>query len=359
MAIVTRAAVASGVGQPLVIDEVDLRSPGPGEVLVQMKASGLCHTDLSIIEGKFPVPLPAILGHEGAGIVLECGDGVTLAKAGDHVILNNLLHCGECRPCRSGRTSFCEAQLQPREPAFTWRGQSLRGGVSSFAAHTVVHEQQLSIIPTDMPFASASLVPCGVLTGTGAVWNDAQVDPGSSVIVFGLGSIGLNVIQAARLAGAARIIAADTNPAKEGPARQFGATDFVNPSGPVLLEEQVERLLGGKLDYAFECVGNPALLARATAMVSPYHGVCMAVGIAGHDQTITLPASTFYFGRTVRGTFIGDGNPREQTPKIIEHYCAGDLKIDELVTHRLPFEQINEGFELMRAGEAIRTVILF
>ncbi|MET0376106.1 MAG: alcohol dehydrogenase catalytic domain-containing protein, partial [Rhizorhabdus sp.] len=317
MAITTRAAIAVGKGEPLVVEEVELRDPRPGEVIVESRASGLCHTDLSIVDGVFPVPLPCIAGHEGAGIVRQCGAGVTLVRPGDHVIVNNAYHCGQCPPCRRGKTSFCERAMQADQLPFRWRGEPLRalGGAGSFAAHCVVAEDKLTVIPEDVPFEAAALVPCGVMTGTGAVWNVARVEPGSTVVVFGLGSIGLNVVQAARLSGAARIVAIDTNPAKEAVGRTFGATEFVNPralSEPV--DRHVAALLGGPADYAFECIGNVDLLALAVSMVSPYWGTCLAVGIPPHDAAITLPGSTFYFGRTVRGTFLGDNNPLTDTP---------------------------------------------
>jgi S-(hydroxymethyl)glutathione dehydrogenase/alcohol dehydrogenase len=365
MSTITQAAIALGHNQPLVIEEVILRDPLPGELLIQMKASGLCHTDLSVMEGKFPHPLPAILGHEGAGIVLACGPGVTTAQPGDHVTLSNLPHCGHCRPCTLGRASFCAdmVPLQSAPSAFTWRGgQTLPtfSRVASFAAHTVVRQDQVSVIPKDVPFESAALVACGVMTGMGAALNDARIDAGSTVVVVGMGSIGLNVLQAARLAKAERIIAVDLHNDKEAIARQFGATDFVvskNLGQP--LSQHLIALLGAPADFVFECVGNTALLADLAQASNPFYGVCLAVGVPPFDQQIHLPATTFYFGRTIRGTMIGDGNFLEEAPKIMAWYQNGEIELDALVSNRLPLSRINEGFDLMKTGKAIRSVIVY
>jgi S-(hydroxymethyl)glutathione dehydrogenase/alcohol dehydrogenase len=362
MSILTRAAVARDNSSPLTIEQVTLRAPRSKEVLIEMKASGLCHTDLSIMQGCFPFPLPAILGHEGAGIVRALGSDVTRVKEGDHVILNNLIHCGECVACRKGIVTGCVLRAQLDSAPFEWNGEPLRtlSGIASFAEHTVIREEQVTVIPQDVPFASAAVVPCGVMTGAGAVWNDARVEAGSSVIVFGMGSIGLNVVQAAKVAGALRIVAVDLNAGKEQVARLFGATDFVNPGSlDISLKEHLTACLDGIADYAFECVGNVDVLAQAVDLVDPFTGVCLAVGVPPHDQSITLPASTFYLGRTLRGTHIGDGNPLEDTPKIVSDYQNGAFKLDELVTHTLSLDRINEGFDLMRSGQSIRAVVLY
>ncbi len=364
MSITTRAAIAPGLNEPLLVEEVQLRTPEGREVLVQMKASGLCHTDLSVMEGKFPIELPAILGHEGAGIVVECGPDVTLVRPGDHVVLNNTPHCGECSPCLSGKTSFCIKMIEDagRPSPFTWRGKPLRsmGACATFSAHTVILEDRLTTIDASVPLESAALVPCGVMTGTGAALNVAKVEAGSSVLVFGLGSIGLSVLQASAIAGAKTIIALDLNPAKEAVARQFGATHFINPSiEPESVNAQVKAILGGTADYAFDCVGHPAIVAQAIALVSPYWGTVVAVGITPADQNLTIPASAFYFGRTLRGTLIGDWNPQAGTRQIIDWYQQGKLKIDELITHRIALDDINAGFDLMKSGVPIRTVICY
>lgn len=369
-----RAAIAVEHDQPLRVETVTLRAPGPGEVLVQLKASGLCHTDLSVISGAFPSPLPTILGHEGAGVVVETGAGVTAVAAGDPVVVNNFPHCGRCRGCRSGRTNFCEAvrELARTPSPFTWRGEPLNrmSQAASFATHTVVRADQVTPIPASVPFASAALVPCGVLTGLGAVRHRADVEPGSSVVVFGLGSIGLNVVQAARISGAARIVAVDTNPAKLRLGREFGATDVVDASGPaspsdvaasdaMAVTRQVKQLLAGPADFAFECVGDTGLIEQALALVNPYWGVCVAVGIAPHDQRISLPASSFHLGRSLLGTSIGDGNALVDIPLALGWYADGSLKLDELVTHRFGLDEINDGVDALVSGRAVRPVVLY
>lgn len=357
-----RAAVANGLNQPLTIEEVDLREPEAGEVLVQMKASGICHTDLSVLEGNFPLSLPRILGHEGAGVVLACGEGVTTVKPGDHVLLNTNPECGVCPTCQSQKTNFCTETLVAKHSVspFSRQGEPLdrMSHSTSFATHTVLKEYFVSPIPADVPFQSACLVGCGVMTGIGAVIFNAKVDAGSSVVVWGMGSIGLNAVQGARLAGAKRIVAIDMNPAKESVARLFGATDFV-AAGAVegSIVAHLQALLGGPADYAFECVGNVNLIAAATEVVNPFWGVTVAVGVPPHMHEIKLPAPTFYFGRSLKGTFIGNGKPRTDAPKIIQWYQDKKVLLDELVTHRITLDQINEGFDLMRSHKGIRCVI--
>lgn len=360
----TRAAIAPGNGERLIIDEIEVRAPLAGEVLVAMKASGLCHTDLSAMEGKFPVKLPAVLGHEGSGVVVECGPGVIGVAPGDNVILNNTAHCGECRPCQSGRTGFCATMaMDTRAPSpFTWRGEPLgrMGPAASFAAHTIIDAGRLTRFDDSVTHEVAALIPCGVMTGYGAVHHVAKVEAGSSVLVFGMGSIGLNVLQASRLAGASQIIAIDTNPAKQTVARAFGATHFLNPGeAGDPLDKRVKSLLSGYADHAFDCVGHPAVVRQAMGLVNPYWGVMVAVGIAPVGQEVTLPTSTFYVGRTMRGTFMGDCNPVTDTPKILQHYRDGKLAIDALITHRIALDEINTGFDLMKSGQAVRTVVIF
>ena len=364
MGIRTRAAIALGNGAPLILDDIEVRAPQPGEVLVEMKASGLCHTDLSAMEGKFPVKLPAVLGHEGAGVVVECGPGVTRVAPGDRVILNNTAHCGECRPCKSERTGYCATMaVDARSPSpFTWRGEPLgrMGPASSFSAHTIIDQGRLTGFDADIAYETASLIPCGVMTGYGAVRNVAKVEAGSSVLVFGMGSIGLNVLQACKLAGASAIIAIDTNPAKEGVARAFGATHFLNPDeAGEPLDKRIKSLLSGLADHAFDCVGHPAIVRQAVSLVNPYWGVMVAVGIAPVGQEMSLPTSAFYYGRAMHGTFMGDCNPVADTPKVLELYREGRLAIDTLITHRISLDEINTGFDLMKSGQSIRTVVVF
>lgn len=359
------AAVAPATGEPLVVESVEVRAPESHEVLVQMKASGLCHTDFSMMTGDFPgVALPAVLGHEGAGVVLECGKDVDGVQPGDHVILSNIAHCGVCASCRTGKSSFCAetAKAGSRRPVYTWRGKEIAsaGVVASFAGHSVLPAGNLIKIPNDMPFDSAALVPCGVITGMGAVLASAEVSEGSTVVAIGMGSVGLNVIQGARIAGAARIIAVDTNSSKEEVAKRFGATDFLQPIATEnTLADQVTELLSGPADYSFECVGNARLIEQALAMVHPFSGVCVAVGIAPGGSELTLPASTFWMGRRLQGTFLGNVNPLTDIPRIVDWYRDGTVLLDELVTHRLNHANINDGFDLVSSGRAVRTVVVY
>jgi S-(hydroxymethyl)glutathione dehydrogenase/alcohol dehydrogenase len=357
-----RAAVAQGDGSPLVIDEVELRDPEPDELLVELRATGLCHTDLSSAHGQFPAPRPGILGHEGAGVVVEIGSDVTGIAPGDHVVLHNAPRCGRCGPCRSGRTGFCEdlIAMSRQPPAFTWRGEPL-GSMSraaSFATHTVIPSRQVTVMPSDVPFASAALIPCGVMTGFGAVNVVAGVRPGDTVVVVGLGSIGLNAVQSAVMAGAGRVVAIDTNAGKEPVARAFGATDFVDPStvdGP--LAKHIRRIVGGWPDHAFECVGIASLLPTVLSLVHPYYGVCVAVGLPPQDQVFSLPVSAFATGRSLLGTFVGDGDPNRDVPLVLEAYRDGRFKLDELVTEERAFEDLPAALERLSTSTGIRTVV--
>jgi S-(hydroxymethyl)glutathione dehydrogenase/alcohol dehydrogenase len=359
-----RAAITQGNGAPLLVDEVELRAPNPDELLVEMRATGLCHTDVSAAHGAWPAPHPGILGHEGAGVVLEAGADVAGVVPGDHVVLHNIPHCGQCGPCHSGRTGFCEdlITMSKQPPAFTWRGEPL-GSLSraaSFATHTVIPARQVTVMPKDVPFPSAALIPCGVMTGYGAVTVVAGVRPGSTAVVVGLGSIGMNAVQAAALAGAARIVAVDTNAGKESLARAFGATDFVNPStvdGPLV--KHVRKLLGGWPDYAFECVGIATLLPTVLGLVHPYYGVCVAVGLPPQDQAFTIPVSSLSTGRSLHGTFIGDGNPNRDIPMILEAYRDGRYKLDELVTREHVLDELPEALESLSASGGIRSVVTY
>jgi S-(hydroxymethyl)glutathione dehydrogenase/alcohol dehydrogenase len=358
------AAVVPSTGSALIVEPVTVRPPQSHEVLVEMKASGLCHTDLSLIRDDFPGPgYPAVFGHEGAGVVLECGTDVDGVVPGDRVILTNTPHCGECASCRTGRTAFClESLTTARTVPYTWRGADLpsAGVVASFATHSVLPAGQLVKIGPDIPFEVAALVPCGVVTGVGAALTTAKVTEGATAVVIGLGSIGLNVIQGARLAKASRIVAVDTNPAKEDVARRLGATDFVDPrAGRGSLSEEVTALLGAPADYAFECAGRPQLLAEAISSVNPFWGVCVAAGIAPRSEQLTLPATAFWMGRTLLGTLLGNMNPLVDIPRILDWYRSGDLLLDELVTTRLDHADINTGFDLMAGSQVIRSVVMY
>ena len=360
-----RAAIALEVNKPLEIVQVELGAPQQGEVLVQMKASGICHSDLHVLEGHLPRKFPIIMGHEGAGIVVECGPGVTMVKPGDHVIPCVIAHCGECDYCQSGRTHLCRKFMTARArpfSRFTYKGAPVTAlsNLGTFAEYAVLPEIYVAKIRNDAPLDTVCYVGCGVVTGVGAVINTAKVQPGASVAVFGTGGIGLNAIQGAKMAGAAQIIAVDTNAAKEAPAREFGATHFVNPansnSGVV---DRIRELSGGGVDFSFECVGIPALMRQALECTEPAWGVCTLVGIAEQGKEISVPPGYFIFGRTLRGCLMGGARGRIDLPKMVDWYMKGMIKVDELITHRMPLEEINHGFDLMRQGKSIRSVVIY
>jgi S-(hydroxymethyl)glutathione dehydrogenase/alcohol dehydrogenase len=367
----TRAAVAYQAGQPLVVEEVELEGPRAGEVLVEIKATGVCHTDDFTRSGADPEGLfPAILGHEGAGVVLEIGAGVTSVRVGDHVIPLYTPECRTCKACLSRKTNLCTAiratqgkGLMPDGTRRFSRGKSPIHhymGCSTFAQHTVVPEIALAKIRPDAPFDKVCYIGCGVTTGIGAVLWTAKVTPGANVVVFGLGGIGLNVVQGARLAGADRIIGVDLNPAREPLARRFGLTDFVNPKEvagdlvPHLLE-----LTGGGADYSFECVGNVDLMRQALECCHRGWGESIIIGVAGAGQEIRTRPFQLVTGRVWRGSAFGGARGRTDVPKIVDWYLNGKIEIDSLITHKLPLERINEAFDLMHSGQSIRTVIEF
>lgn len=363
-----RAAVAHGFRQPLSIESPTLGRPGHGEVLIENKAAGLCHSDLFILEGGADMGMPLIAGHEGAGIVLECGPGVTRLKPGDHVVTCAIGECGHCAQCASRRTNLCEtaglpAMMLAFGPSAHFR---LNGGNIStmapgatFSSHTIVGEDFATKIPTDVPFHVACLFGCAVLTGVGSVLHTAQVEKGAKVAVFGLGGIGLNVLDGSQLAEAGMIIGIDANPAKEAVGRRFGMTDFIDGRGDDVVR-RIQDLTGGGVDYAFECVGNPALGAMALEATRPEWGVVVQIGASppGHDL-IPLSIPQILSGRSVLGSYFGKSKIRTDMAKMVEWFREGRLHTDQLVSHRLPLESINEGFELMRRGESIRTVIEF
>lgn len=356
------AAVAHEVGQPLTIEPIMVRGPGPNEVLVEMKASGVCHTDLSLLNGTLPGHnFPAVFGHEGAGVVLECGAEVRNFQPGDRVTLANTPHCGQCRSCKEGLSSYCDQlkEIARREPKYTLHGEPLNGvGISSFASHSLVPESQVIPIPDSLSFTTAALIPCGVVTGVGAAMYRARVTPGSTVVVTGMGSAGLNSVQGAKLVKAERIVAVDTNSDKKALAFKLGATDFVNPKdSDKPLNIVLTDLLGGTADFAIECAGNTQVLAELVTAVNPYWGSVVALGIASENQPIELPANAFWSGRSISGTFMGNANPLEMIPFLIEQYTSGQVLLDELVSHVLPHERINDAFDLMTSGKSIRTVV--
>ncbi len=367
-----RAAVAYQSGAPLVIETVDLEGPKAGEVLVEIKATGVCHTDAYTLSGADPEGLfPTILGHEGAGVVIEVGAGVKSLKPGDHVIPLYTPECRECEYCLNPKTNLCQAirstQGQGLMPdgssRFSFNGKKLHHymGTSTFAQYTVVPEIALAKIREDAPFDKVCYIGCGVTTGIGAVIYTAKVEPGSKVVVFGLGGIGLNVIQGARMAGAGRIVGVDINPAREALARKLGMTHFVNPKaigGADVVAHLVELTKGGA-DYSFECVGNVDLMRQALECCHRGWGVSVIVGVAGAGQEIKTRPFQLVTGREWKGTAFGGARGRTDVPKIVDWYMDGKIDIDSMITHVMPLEKINEGFELMRAGTAIRAVVTY
>jgi S-(hydroxymethyl)glutathione dehydrogenase/alcohol dehydrogenase len=367
----TLAAVAIKAGEPLVIEEVDLDGPREGEVLVEIKATGVCHTDAFTLSGDDPEGLfPAILGHEGAGIVREVGPGVAGLAPGDHVIPLYTPECRQCSYCTSGKTNLCQAiretqgrGLMPDETSrFSLGGKRLFHymGTSTFANFTVVPEIALAKIRSDAPFEKVCYIGCGVTTGIGAVINTAKVEPGSNVVVFGLGGIGLNVIQGARLVGANRIIGVDLNPARKPLGERFGMTDFVNPSEVEddLVAHLVE-LTGGGADYSFECIGNVNTMRQALECCHKGWGESIIVGVAGAGQEIATRPFQLVTGRVWRGTAFGGAKGRTDVPRIVDWYMDGKIEIDPLITHTMRLGEINKAFDLMHAGESIRSVVLF
>ncbi|MCC6645542.1 MAG: S-(hydroxymethyl)glutathione dehydrogenase/class III alcohol dehydrogenase [Polyangiaceae bacterium] len=365
----TRAAVAYAAGAPLVIEEVDLEGPRSGEVLVEIKATGVCHTDEFTRSGADPEGLfPAILGHEGAGVVVEVGPGVTSLAPGDHVIPLYTPECRACKSCLSRKTNLCTSiratqgkGLMPDGTSrFSVGGKLIHHymGTSTFAGHTVVPEIALAKVRKDAPFDKICYIGCGVTTGLGAVLFTARVEAGASVVVFGLGGIGLNVVQGARMVGADKIIGVDLNPAREAVARRFGLTHFVNPAevGGDLVAHLVE-LTGGGADYSFECVGSVELMRQALECCHRGWGVSVIIGVAGAGQTIQTRPFQLVTGRVWKGTAFGGARGRTDVPRIVDWYMDRKIDIDSLITHKLPLERINEAFDLMHAGASIRAVV--
>jgi S-(hydroxymethyl)glutathione dehydrogenase/alcohol dehydrogenase len=366
-----RAAVALAAGKPLSIETVQLDGPRPGEVLVEIKATGICHTDKFTLSGEDPEGMfPAILGHEGAGIVVEIGPGVTSLKPGDHVIPLYTPECRECEYCLSRKTNLCQkirtTQGRGVMPDGTSRF-SLGGkpvlhymGCSTFANYTVLPEISLAKIREDAPFEKVCYIGCGVTTGIGAVLFTARVEPQATVVVFGLGGIGLNVIQGAKLVGAGMIVGVDVNPAREALARKFGMTHFVNPKEVKgdLVGHLVELTRGGA-DYSFECVGNTTLMRQALECCHKGWGVSTVIGVAGAGQEISTRPFQLVTGRVWQGSAFGGARGRSDVPRIVDWYMDKKINIDDLITHILPLDRINEGFDLMARGESIRSVVVY
>ena len=360
----TEAMVCRAAGEPLRVELLDLRDPEPDEVLVEIMACGLCKTDLSQIEGKSaPYPFPVVVGHEGAGIVRAVGNGVTSLQPGDHAITLGVGECGECENCRSERTNICLAWLAEiaRQPTpFSSEGQRVSAytGIGALSRFVVMKERSVARIRDDVPFDLACTISCAVATGVGAATHTAHVREGSSVAVFGLGGIGLNVVQGARLAGAAQIIGIDTNRSREADARVFGLTDFVHPGdGDVV--QQIAALTGSGADYTFECVGHEALMHQAFAASRVGGGCCTVLGVPPDGTTLRMAPFELQLGRSVTGSFMGNIKGRSQLPGLLDLYVEGRLNLDDLVTHRMPMHRVNEGFELMKSGAALRVVVGF
>ncbi len=366
-----RAAVAFAASEPLSIELVDLEGPKAGEVLVEIKATGLCHTDAYTLSGADPEGLfPTILGHEGAGVVVEVGAGVKSLKKGDHVIPLYTPECRECDYCLNPKTNLCQAirgtQGQGLMPdgssRFSLNGKPLHHymGCSTFANFTVLPEIALAKIRPDAPFDKVCYIGCGVTTGIGAVIWTAKVEPGSKVVVFGLGGIGLNVIQGARLAGAEMIVGVDLNPAKQAMGERFGMTHFVNPKeveGDLVAH--LVNLTKGGADYSFECIGNTKVMRQALECCHKGWGTSVIIGVAGAGEEISTRPFQLVTGRNWRGSAFGGARGRTDVPKIVDWYMDGKIEIDPLITHVMPLEKINEGFELMHSGESIRGVVVY
>jgi S-(hydroxymethyl)glutathione dehydrogenase/alcohol dehydrogenase len=366
-----RAAVAFEAGKPLTIETVQLEGPKEGEVMVEIKATGICHTDAFTLSGGDPEGLfPTILGHEGAGVVVETGPGVTSVAKGDHVIPLYTPECRICEYCLNPKTNLCQAirttQGQGVMPdgasRFSLNGRTVLHymGCSTFANFTVLPEIALAKVREDAPFDKICYIGCGVTTGLGAVMNTAKVEPGASVVVFGLGGIGLNVIQGARLVGADRIVGVDVNPDRRAIAERFGMTDFVNPNEvdgdlvPYLVE-----LTDGGADYSFECIGNVATMRQALECAHKGWGVSVIIGVAGAGQEIATRPFQLVTGRTWKGTAFGGARGRTDVPKIVDWYMEGKINIDDLITHTMPLEEINTAFDLMHEGKSIRSVVVY
>jgi len=366
-----RAAVAHGAGKPLTIESIDVEGPKQGEVLVEIKATGVCHTDAYTLSGKDPEGLfPAILGHEGAGVVVDVGPGVRSVKKGDHVIPLYTPECRECAYCTSGKTNLCQAiratqgkGLMPDGTSrFSASGERLLHymGTSTFSNYTVLPEIAVAKIREDAPFDKVCYIGCGVTTGIGAVINTAKVRPGDNVVVFGLGGIGLNVVQGARMAGAAMIVGVDLNARRRALAESFGMTHFVNPRevGGDLVAHLVDLTKGGA-DYSFECIGDVRIMRQALECCHKGWGTSVIIGVAGAGEEIATRPFQLVTGRVWKGTAFGGARGRTDVPKIVDWYMDGKIRIDEMITHTMPLERINDAFELMHHGESIRSVVTF
>ena len=364
----TRAAVAYAANKPLEIEEVDLDGPRFGEVLIEIKATGVCHTDAFTLSGDDPEgEFPAILGHEGAGIVREIGPGVTELAVGDHVIPLYTPECRTCDFCLHPKTNLCQkirstqgkGVMPDGTSRFSKNGKPILHymGCSTFSNFTVLPEIAVAKVRSDAPFDKICYIGCGVTTGIGAVVFDAKVEPGSSVAVFGLGGIGLNVIQGAKMVGATKIIGIDINENKVPLAQQFGMTDFINPQKVENIVEAIVDLTKGGVDYSFECIGNVDVMRQALESCHKGWGESIVIGVAGAGQEISTRPFQLVTGRVWRGSAFGGARGRTDVPKIVDWYMEGHINIDDLITHKMPLNDINKAFDLMHQGESIRSVI--
>jgi S-(hydroxymethyl)glutathione dehydrogenase/alcohol dehydrogenase len=367
----SRAAVAWEAGKPLEIEEVDVQGPKEGEVLVRVVATGVCHTDAFTLSGEDPEGIfPSILGHEGGAIVEEVGAGVTSVQAGDHVIPLYTPECGECSYCTSGKTNLCQAirvtqgrGLMPNGSSrFSKDGQTIYHymGTSTFSEYTVLPEISIAKINKEAPLDKVCLLGCGITTGIGAVLNTARAEPGSTIVVFGLGGIGLSVVQGAVMSGAGRIVCVDINPDKFEMARMLGATDFINPKDyeqPV--QDVIVDLTDGGADYSFECIGNTDVMRSALECCHKGWGESVIIGVAGAGQEISTRPFQLVTGRVWRGTAFGGVRGRTELPGYVDKYMNGEINIDDMVTHTMGLEDINQAFDLMHSGESIRSVVIF
>ena len=366
----TRAAVAFEAKRPLEIVEVDLEGPRAGEVLIEIKATGICHTDAYTLDGLDSEGIfPSILGHEGAGVVVEVGPGVTSVAVGDHVIPLYTPECRQCKSCLSRKTNLCTSirstqgtgVMPDGTSRFSYKGQAIAHymGCSTFSNYTVLPEIALARIRKDAPFDKACYVGCGVTTGVGAVVNTAKVEPGANAVVFGLGGIGLNVIQGLKMVGADMIVGVDINPDKEEWGRRFGMTHFVNPKEVPDVVAHLVELTGGGADYTFDCTGNTVVMRQALEACHRGWGESVVIGVAESGKEIATRPFQLVTGRVWRGSAFGGARGRRDVPRIVDWYMDGKIEIDSMITHTMPLEQINHAFELMHEGESIRSVVRF
>lgn len=356
-----RAAFATAQNRPIAVDDFVLQGPGPGEVLVELRAAGLCHSDMSFFDGSRAwSDYPIVLGHEGAGVVREVGAGVTSVRPGDHVITVGIPECGTCPACRSPRTNLCDTYFQPTaRRVFSRNGQPVRAfcELGTFCNFVTIRETQACVIRQDVPLDVVCCLACAGATGVGSAIFTARMEPGSTAIVFGLGGIGLNVVEGARIAGAARIIGIDTNPAKEAAARAAGATEVLNPATTPDLVGTLREITGGGADYAFDCVGGTDLLRTAVESTRIGWGTTVSIGIFPGSQEIALRPRAIQEGRRLIGSYLGNIKTRSQLPQLADWYAEGRLRMENLISHRIGLDDIGHGFDLLRRGEARRVVI--